>query len=415
MKLKAKSVLQVMAVVYVLFFNQTILAEEGKNVIVFDQICEIVEDNFYDNALVKEQLLPIKDNFRKEIAKTKSSEEFSVLVNQFLSKLKTSHTSYFTSMDPEFYQLGSIFWRIPKIKALFNSKPVKYPSLGMFTEKIDGKTFVSCVLTGGPADEGGVLRGDEILAIDGSPYSPIQTIQTKVGKQVSLSLRREINGDVKSIVAIPKLISPKEEMLHAQQKSIRIIKKGKQKIGYIEIYSYAGEEYHEALVEAISWGELNQADALIIDIRYGLGGANPSYLNLFNNKVPSIEAFGKSGNKHIIDSQWRKPAVYLVNGKTRSGKEILAFGAKKFNLATVIGEKTAGAVTGGALFPLKNGALLYLAVEGCKVDGKVIEGEGVLPDILVPEEIRYSKGKDMQLEKAIDFLVQKLQNPETVY
>lgn len=401
-----KAKLPVLAFIFAALLGQTAVAANREAA--FDQICKVVEDRFFDKDLVRERLVPVKGAYRKEIAKAKTSEEFAIIVNRFLGELKTSHTVYLTPADVDYYQLGAVFWNIPKIKAAFGNKPVKYPSLGIFTEKIEGKTFVSCTLAGGPADKAGILRGDEILAVDGGPFTPIQAIQAKVGKRVHLSIMREKNGVAKSIPVVPALASPKEELLQAQQESIRIVKEGGKKIGCIQIYSYAGEEYHEALLEAIAWGELKEADALILDIRYGLGGANPRYLNLFNKSIPQIRGFDRSGAERIIDSQWRKPAVYLVNGKTRSGKEILAFGAKKYQLATVIGEKTAGAVTGGALFPLENGAFLYLAVEGSKIDGEVLEGVGVLPDIAVIEDVRYASGRDRQLERAIAFLANEL-------
>ena len=108
-----------------------------------------------------------------------------------------------------------------------------------------------------------------------------------------------------------------------------------------------------------------------------------------------------------MDSQWRKPAVYLVNEFTRSEKELLAFGAKKYRLATGIGEKTAGHTLGGRLFPLPNKDLVFLACQSCTIDGVNLEGVGVTPDITVPVDIRYCGGHDAQLDKALEFLAGK--------
>ena len=72
---------------------------------------------------------------------------------------------------------------------------------------------------------------------------------------------------------------------------------------------------------------------------------------------------------------------------------------------TVVGERTAGAVVAGQLFALPNGDLLYLAVRGVEVDGQVLEGRGVEPDIRVPMKLPYSAGRDPQLEEAIQHLI----------
>ena len=102
--------------------------------------------------------------------------------------------------------------------------------------------------------------------------------------------------------------------------------------------------------------------------------------------------------------------MFLVNRTTRSGKEILAFGAKQYRLATVIGERTAGAVLGATLFPLSNADLLYLAERSSLVDNVNLEGVGVAPDIEVPMDVRYSGGRDVQIERAVEYLLETLRS-----
>jgi C-terminal processing protease CtpA/Prc len=136
----------------------------------------------------------------------------------------------------------------------------------------------------------------------------------------------------------------------------------------------------------------------------GWGGASTEYLNLFNKNVPKMTWYGRGEKETKFDSQWREPVALLINGGTRSGKELLAFGFKKFNIGTVIGTTTAGAVTGGRLFLLGDGSILYLAVRGVKIDGEVLEGKGVEPDITVPYEFPYGGPEDPQLKKAIEIL-----------
>jgi len=38
------------------------------------------------------------------------------------------------------------------------------------------------------------------------------------------------------------------------------------------------------------------------------------------------------------------------------------------------------------------------------VDGEVLEGRGVAPDVVVPFDVRYSDGEDPQLERALEIL-----------
>jgi carboxyl-terminal processing protease len=91
----------------------------------------------------------------------------------------------------------------------------------------------------------------------------------------------------------------------------------------------------------------------------------------------------------------------LVNGGTRSGKEILAYGFKAYGVGEVIGERTAGAVLAGRAYLLSDGSLLLLAVADVLVDGQRLEGVGVMPTIPVPFALAYAQGQDPQLDHAV--------------
>ncbi|GAK55691.1 peptidase S41 [Candidatus Vecturithrix granuli] len=379
----------------------------------FEEICQIVEENFYDASLIQEQFPSIKAEYKEQIATASTPAEFSAMVNAMLGRLNSSHTYYLTPSDYEYYHLAAVFAFLPAIQELFDHQEISYPTVGIMTETIDNQVFIASVLPGGVAEQAGLLSGDEIIAVNGAPYQPIDLFKAHVGKPVEIVIKRSSDGVPQALTLTPKRINPKVEMLEAEQASIRVIETPEHRIGYIHIYSYAGQEYHDELIAAIAWGDLKDVDALIIDLRYGLGGADPTYLNIFNPHVPVISWVDRRGNSGRYDPQWRKPAVFLVNKTTRSGKEILVFGAKQYQLATVIGERTAGAVVGATLFRLSNGNLLYLAVRSSLIDGVNLEGVGVMPDIEIPVDIRYCQGQDKQLERAVEYLLETLRSQET--
>ena len=374
----------------------------------FDEIVGIVEDNFYDPARIERDFPEIEETYRAKLKQVSTREAFSVLINEMLRGLNASHTYYLTPDDYEYYHLGALFSKMPAIHALFDGEEVLYPTVGIITRSIEGRTYVVSVLAGSAAEEAGLLKGDEIVSAGGRPYAPIASLRSSIGEEVAFEIRRSEGAQTSTIGVKPVLLNPKHEMLEAEKASMRTIVHDGKRIGYIHVYSYAGEEYHQALIGAITWGDLKDADALIIDLRYGFGGAWPYYLNIFNPRIPIMKTIDRNGGETIMDSQWRKPAVYLVNGFTRSGKELLAFGAKRYGLATVIGERTAGHVLGGRLFPLSNGDAVFLAVQQYRIDGVDLEGTGVRPDIEVPFDVRYCAGSDPQLDRALGHLVEIL-------
>jgi carboxyl-terminal processing protease len=158
------------------------------------------------------------------------------------------------------------------------------------------------------------------------------------------------------------------------------------------------------LEQEISSGALKEAEALVLDLRDGWGGAQAHYLDLFSAQGPTITMVDRRGDVSIDNMRWRKPVVMLVNGGTRSGKEILAYGFKKYHMGEVIGTRTAGAVLAARALLLSDGSLLILAVNDVFVDGQRLEGVGVTPTIEVPFPVAYAQGNDPQLERALELL-----------
>jgi carboxyl-terminal processing protease len=193
--------------------------------------------------------------------------------------------------------------------------------------------------------------------------------------------------------------------LRGLQASAHIVAAGNNaRIGYVHVWSYAGQRYQSALEELIAEGPLREADALVWDLRDGWGGAVPQYLDLFNLRAPTMQVTGRNGETDIVDVKWRKPVAMLINGGTRSGKEVLAYGFKKYRLGELIGIRTEGAVLAATAFLIGDGGLLLLAVDDVLVDGERLEGVGVTPTIEVAFDPRYAAGRDPQLERAVQIL-----------
>jgi carboxyl-terminal processing protease len=375
---------------------------------VFDEVCEKIETAFYDAQFVEKKFPKIKQVYKNQIAGAASEAEFSKLINEMLEKLNASHTNYYTPLDYAYYHLAAILSFLPEIKNLFGQQEVKYPSIGIITQEIGEQIFIVSVLSGSAAEKAGLQAGDEILSVDGKPYSPIQSLQDKIGGEAIFKIRRTPYSSPIEIKAKPGMSYPKQEFLEAQRSSIRIYERNGRRIGYVHLWSYAGEEYHDEFLRAISSGELKSAEALIFDLRYGWGGASPEYLKVFTADLPILKIIEREGKERIFNPRWDKPVAMLVNGSVRSGKELLAFGFKKYKLGTVIGERTAGATLGGRAFVLSNKAILFLAVQDTRIDNERLEGIGVEPNITVPMDIRYCQGKDVQIDAALVHLVNEL-------
>ena len=372
---------------------------------VFEEVWRTVRDHFYDPTFGGLDWAAVKEKYRP-LAAAASDAEGSAVINLMLAELAVSHTRHYTASDPAYFQLLDIFSGALRqsLRRVFPDGQVTYPGIGLFTRQLNGKSFIVGILDGLPARQAGLVVGDEILAAAGEPFHPINSFATKVGQEVTLSIRRHVDGSPEEIVVVPAQIKPGEAFLKAMEASARIIDAEGAKIGYIHVWSYAGSQYQQLLEREISSGKLKDADALVWDLRDGWGGAEAEYLHLSTGRAPTTTLINRDGRVSTANVTWRKPVAMLVNGGTRSGKEILAYGFKKYALGEVIGSPTAGAVLAGRAYLLSDGSLLMLAVADVLVDGQRLEGVGVMPTIAVPFPLAYAQGQDPQLERAVEVL-----------
>jgi len=205
------------------------------------------------------------------------------------------------------------------------------------------------------------------------------------------------------IQVVPVEIEPNRMFLEGMKASARVAQVNGHRIGYVHVWCYAGYAYQQELERLIAEGVLRDADALIWDLRDGWGGAVPEYLDLFNPRAPTMQVTDRNGAHAFENVKWRKPVAMLINGGTRSGKEVLAYGFKKYRLGEVIGTRTEGAVLAATAFLIGNG-LLLLAVDNVLVDGEALEGIGVTPTIEVQPGHASPGGDDPQFDRALAVL-----------
>ena len=390
----------------------------------FQEVWQLCLDYFYSPAQAPPDWRALRAKYRPMVEKTESLEESSAAINMMLDELKTSHTHLYTRADWEYYDLLDIFKAAfdEKIKEFFPDGRVTYQNIGIFTQRIHGKTFVKSVLEGGPAFKAGIMTGDEICSVDGKGYDPVKSFAGK--KKVIVRIQRKADpNSVKDIKVVPERDTAGERYFSAMEASVRSIKASGFRIGYIHVWSLTREQYYLQLLKEIQSGRIKDADALILDLRDGWGGANSYYLSPFDPAVPT-EVPSEDGKNKTIDFKWRKPVVFLINEGTRSGKETLAYAFKYLKLGKLVGTTTAGADVSGRAFLLKGGCLLELSVKRRQPSAapapsgqipdspqspflflmqhpEAIEGKGVVPDVIVGFPIEYAQGHDPQLAAAI--------------
>lgn len=357
------------------------LGEEGR------QVVALVREHFFDAARAA-AWAEANGRFAEAPGDPRSFREE---IAGRLGRLGASHTGYYTPDDPEYHGLRAIFGEA------LGLEPAPLDSVG--ADFAPGG-FVRRVFAGGPAEAAGLRRGDEVVSADGAGFHPVRSFRGRSGRAVTLGVRSRAGAEPRPIVVTPRAVDPGDEWLDAQRRGARRFEVAGKSIAYMPMFSCAGDRYREALGDAIA-GEFAGADGLVLDFRDGWGGCSPDFVDLFSPLPPVLAQTGRDGVERRFDPRWRRPLVVLINGGSRSGKEVVAYAIRKHKLGKLVGERTAGAVLAGRCFPLAGGNLLYLAVADVTVDGARLEGKGVEPDVAVPDALPYAEGADPQLDRAL--------------
>ena len=223
-----------------------------------------------------------------------------------------------------------------------------------------------------PAAQGGLRHGDLILAIDGNPTKglkraeAIQLIRGPLGEAVRLSIRRPSNGyefttDLKRAMIPVKSVRGDHRLLDGNWKYL--IPEDK-RIAYIHLTQF-GDKTAEELREILPVVN-QQAEAVILDLRYNAGGLLSSAVEicdmLLNSKGKIVETRGKG--RRIIEQHYATkkslldpeiPMVVLIDRNSASASEIVAACLQDHRRATVVGERSYGKGTVQNVIPIENG------------------------------------------------------------
>lgn len=377
---------------------------------VFDRTVDIVLANFYRPAEL--------DRFREAVALTVESfpglgQAEPALVDDaidfVLASLETSHTGRYPTGSVEYYELLDVFRYAARdaVRRLYPPEGnITYDGIGIATRSIEGATFVTDVYDGGPADTAGVMAGDEILWVDGKPFTGTGMFKGRTATSAILTVRREAGADPMTLTVPVARLEPSESLVEATADSVEVFERDGYRIGYLRIWAYT-ERDMKATIEAAIAGPLAAADGLVLDLRGRWGGAPADAADSFVGGAPDMTMTFRDGRQDLVHARWRKPLVAIIDEGSRSGMEIFAH-ALKANGVPLVGAPTAGDVVAGRGYVLPDDSLLIVAVADVTVDGARLEDAPVAPDVIVPFDIRYAAGADPQRDAAIEALVDSL-------
>jgi len=349
---------------------------------IFHKITHLLEDGHIDGDALDARTL---------------NAMFDEAISAFVERFGDPHTRYLSKQDK---------------RAEEEQKRGKYTGIGTrsLDRDNDGNVTIFQVFPGGPAEEADLEKGDIIVAVNDVPItSPEQLGKLIKGStaEVSLIIRRE--SVTFTIALTPRVVE--RPALSRQVFG---------NVAYVWLFNFSQSNALEQFSEVVKQFETDQSiNALIFDLRYNTGGSSGTaraIVNIFFTEKDSPLFFFE--DKNGVRGEFRaynpavrftKPVVVLVNGWSSSASEIVAGVLQEKGRALLIGRKTFGKGTVQRPILLANGAILMLTYRRWLLpSGRNIDGVGLSPDILVPEDVEFKdigeEENDPDLQKALELL-----------
>ena len=366
----------------------------------FEHVWRRTKTTFYTATFHGVDWDSYKPDYEKHLPHIGNNYEFSELLSELLGELNVSHSgaSYFGG--------GTAGADATAALGVFYDQ--SFTGTGMRVEE---------VIKDGPLDKAGlnIKVGTIIEAIDGETLMPdrdyAQFLNRKSGKNVLLTL---LEGTARREVVI-KPISVGEESQLLYKRWVRrnqdeVEKQSNGTLGYIHIPGMADGPFRVTYDEVM--GKYALKKGIVVDTRNNGGGDLVSDLaTFFSGKTYMYN----STDKRIIYSEpsyrWSKPSISLANEANYSDGHCYAHMTQAASLNKLIGMPVPGTCTFAAWEVLQDPSIRWgVPPVGVKtMAGTYLENAQTEPNIKISNEYDVvGKGKDQQLERAVEELVKEV-------
>jgi len=376
---------------------------------IYNETWRIERDFFYDPHYHGLDLEKAKKKYAPYLEGIASREELTALFQECLGELTVGHMFVGGGEAPE-------------------PKKFKGGLLGADYSLENGRYRIAKVYNGenwnpglqAPLTQPGVnvKAGDYILAVNGRDLHASDNVysffEETAGKQIVLKVGVNPDGkDSRDVTVVP--VDSEENLRHLawiESNRRRVDEATGGRVAYVHVPNTAGAGYTS--FNRYYFSQVGK-EAAIIDERFNEGGQLADYIidhlkRPLTSKVVTREGHDWSSPSEAIYG----PKVMIINEMAGSGGDALPWYFRKAGIGPLIGKRTWGGLVGIGGYPeLLDGGRVTApraALYGLNGDWEV-ENHGVPPDYDVDlDPAAFRQGKDAQLEKAIEVVMQQLKD-----
>jgi tricorn protease len=375
---------------------------------IFDEAWRVSRDYFYDPNMHGVDWLAIKKKYAAFLPDLACRDDLNLLLQWMGSELSIGHNFILDGGDHP-----------------FTVKTISGGLLGADYEIANGRYRLKKIYGGlnwnpnlrSPLTEPGVNAqvGEYILAVSGKELvaedNLYQFFENTAGKIVELTIGpNPAMGGSRVVKVVPvnnEYALRNRDWVEGNLKKVDEATNGKVAYVYVPNTSTAGHDYFKRYFFPQA-----HKQAIIVDERFNGGGSIADYyIGLLTRPYQASwhTRYGKDFN--TPNAVIQGPKVMLIDETAGSGGDMLPWMFHKFSVGTLVGKRTWGGLVGILGYPLlMDGGLVTAPNVGIWTkDGFVVENVGVSPDIEVEQNpADVIKGRDPQLEKAIQVAMQQL-------
>ncbi|MGV9008642.1 S41 family peptidase [Brevundimonas sp.] len=268
-----------------------------------------------------------------------------------------------------------------------------YVGYGFFMTEYPAGWVVETVLPGSTASEAGVLPGWRIDSIGGRS---VQLAGPAVVGRTDVIVFIDDDG-VRQSFSLGGIAMPVRPPFVSRRLDGNIV--------YLRFDAFSQPQYDSFTAELESFA-LDAPAGLIIDLRRNEGGSARAMGAMASQLYVGKREQFVMGGRHSMEwfgEPYLGPVVILVGQSSVSAAEIFAAVVQENGRAVVVGQTSYGSTVSPRNIDLADGGVLFVGwLEVTTPGGKRLEGVGVTPDIVVPEDWQaVREGRDPTLEAGI--------------